>query len=342
MRGRLGLLVLAACALAGCSKGSSHEIKITGSSTVYPFTKAVADAYVKAGEDRTSPTIESIGTVAGIRRFCAGGAASPDVTDASRRLMRSEYEACQSAKVGEIVEIKIGIDGVALAQAKAGPKLALTLKDIYLALAANPLGKPNTAKTWRDVNPSLPATPIRVFGPPESSGTRDAFVQLLLEPGCRTASPDAVKLQGTGDPAPYHALCQTIRTDGAYVEMGEDFAAIANRAAQDPEALGLIGYAFLEAAQDKLHGVAIDGTAPDAQTIASGKYVGLRSLYLYVKKKPFDAKPDLRAFLKQYVEMTAPNGPLAKLGLIPLPESGRKSAIQNAENGFPLNPVSLP
>lgn len=343
MLGRLGLLMGATCALAACSGQSARPIEITGSSTVYPFTKAVADAYVQADDKRKPPTIAPIGTVAGIRQFCGGtGSKFPDIADASRRMRRAEFDKCQAAKVGEIVEITIGLDGIAFAESNVGSKLKLTRKDIYLALAANPMRKPNTARTWRDVNASLPAVPIRVLGPPASSGTRDALVQLLLEPGCLAADPDAAKLQSASDPALFANICQRIRGDGPYVEQGEDYTAIVRGVEQDPNALGLVGYSYLESSRARLHGVPIDGIAPDADAIASGKYAGLRSLYLYVKKSSLQAKPEIGEFLELYTGMTGPGGPLVKQGLIPLPDRARRNAAETAQFGFPLDPAVLP
>ena len=211
MLGRLVLFALSAVALSACDSGTTRPIRAVGSSTVFPFTTAVAEAFVNQDKRRAAPVIESIGSGAGFRAFCEGvGSQYPDIANASRRMKRTEYDTCQKNNVGEILEVQIGLDGVVLAESNAGPRLKLTRKDLYLALAANPMGKPNTAKTWRDVNPSLPAIPIYVMGPPSTSGTRDAFTELMLEPGCLEAYPEAKALKAGSCPAKFQDACMRI------------------------------------------------------------------------------------------------------------------------------------
>lgn len=343
MLGRLGVLACATLALAACDGSASREIRAVGSSTVYPFSRAVADAFVEGGKGRKAPSIESIGTGAGIRRFCEGaGYAHPDIADASRRMRRVEYDRCQSNGVGDIMEIPIGLDGIALAESNAGPKLQLTRKDLYLALAANPKGKPNAAKTWKDVNSTLPAIPILVLGPPATSGTRDAFVELILEQGCVEAMPEASELKKAADPALFDNSCRQIRGDGAYVEKGEDDNLIVEGLAQNPNALGLFGYSWLERNRARLHGVPIDGVAPDYAAIASSKYPGVRTLYLYVKKRHLEAVAGLKDFLNLYASMWAPNGPLAKRGLIAAPQKIRDRSLEAIQLALPLDVSALP
>lgn len=343
MPGRIGLLACASFALASCDGGSGRAIKATGSSTVHPFTKAVADAFVEARSGRAAPEIESTGTGAGFIRFCEGvGYEYPDIANASRRMKRAEYNKCQAKGVGEILEVPIGLDGIAFAESNAGPKLQLTRKDIYLALAANPRGKPNATKTWKDVNPALPAIPILVMGPPATSGTREAFVELILQPGCLEAMPEAQALKEATDPAPYHNACGTLRADGAYVQKGEDDHVIVQGLSQDPNAIGLIGYSYLEENKGKLHGVPIDGVAPDAASIASGKYAGMRLLYLYVKKKHIQAAPELQEFLNLYATMWAPGGPLARHGLVPASQRVRERSAETINIGRSVEAGSLP
>lgn len=345
MPGRSGALTCVALslALAACDGSSSREIRAVGSSTIYPFTRTVAEAFVEGKKGRKAPSIESIGTGAGIRRFCEGaGYAHPDIADASRRMRRIEYDRCQSNGVGDIIEVPIGLDGIALAESNAGPKLQLTREDLYLALAANPKGKTNAAKTWKDVNPKLPAIPILVIGPPATSGTRDAFVELILEHGCVEAMPEASELKKAADPALFDTACRQIRTDGAYAERGEDDNVIVEGLAQNPNALGLIGYSYLDRNRGRLHGIPIDGVTPDYAAIASGKYPGVRTLYLYVKKRHLDAVAGLKDFLNLYASMWAPEGPLAKRGLIASPQKVRERALETIQLALPLDVTALP
>lgn len=339
MKKTIALLLAASCALAACGEKPA-PIRITGSSTVYPFTAAVADSFASK-DGSVHPLVQSAGTVAGMKSFCAGPGA-PDLLDASRRITRDDLAACTANKVGDVLEIPIGLDGIALAEATAGPKLAVTTKDLYLALAANPMGKPNSAKTWRDVNPALPALPIKVLGPPESSGTRASFVTLLIEPGCLVAMPDAQALRTSGDPAKFDSVCSRLRSDGAFVSEGEDDNAIVAALEKDSQALGVFGYSYLERNMAQLRAVPIGGTAPNATTIANGTYPGVRQLYLYVKKAHMEKKPSIKEFLNLYLDMAAPAGPLVKAGLIPLSEKAAARARQTIEGGFPVERDALP
>lgn len=329
-----------ALTLAACSNQAT-PIAITGSSTVYPFTKAVADRFVTTAKDTAAPKIEEVGTIAGIKTFCAG-AGAPDVLDASRRINRKEFAICQANHVGDVMEIPIGLDGIALAESDAGPKLQVTDKDLYLALAANPLGKTNTAKLWRDVNPTLPAVPIKVLGPPASSGTRDSFVTLMLEPGCIAAIPDAAAMRSGGDPAKFEAMCRQIRADGPYVAAGEDDTATVKALEKNSGAVGLFGYSYLEQNASRLHGVPLNGVKPDAGTIGSGHYSGARQLFLYVKKAHLERKPAIKDFLNLYAEMWKPGGLLAKAGLIPLSDKAGARSLDTIKNGYPLELDDLP
>lgn len=342
MLGRLALIAIGALALSSCDGSATREIRIVGSSTVYPFTTAVAEAFVNAKGGRKAPVVESIGSGAGIRRFCEGvGPQFPDIANASRRMSRNEYDRCQANKVGPIMEITIGLDGVALAESNEGPKLRLSKQDIYRALAANPMGRPNTARTWRDVNPALPAIPILVMGPPSTSGTRDAFVELMLEPGCLEADPDAAKLKAAADPAPFDNTCRRIRDDGPYVDKGENDNLIVQGLAQNPNALGIFGYSYLEENENRLHGVPIEGVSPTYQTIADGQYPGARPLYLYVKKRHMKAVPGLKDFLTLYTTLWNPGGPLVKRGLIAAPEALRARMAEAVRLEQPLDPSTL-
>lgn len=339
--GRLAL-VGAALALTACDGNSAREIRVVGSSTVYPFTTAVAEAFVNQGGDRRAPVIESIGTGAGLKRFCEGvGWEFPDIANASRRIKKSEFELCAKNNVGEIMEVQIGVDGVALAESNRGPGLKLSKRDVYLALAANPLGRPNAFRTWAEVNPALPAIPIQVMGPPATSGTRDALVELVIEPGCAEADPEAKTLKSAKDTAPYDLRCKRIRDDGAYIDKGENDNLIVQGLATNPNAVGVFGYSYLEENHDRLTGVPIDGIAPSYAAIADKSYPGARPLFLYVKKRHLRAVPGLADFLTLYTKMWAPGGKLAARGLIAAPDDVRAAALREVEVRTPMTAAGL-
>lgn len=336
------LIALSALALAACNQQSTRDqIKVVGSSTVYPFTTAVAEAFVNTNSQAKAPVIEQGGTGAGMKLFCGGiGVAHPDIVNASRRIMKSELELCQKNGVTDIIEVQIGADGIALAESNNGPKMTLTRKDLYLALAANPMGKPNSFKTWKDVNPTLPALPIKVLGPPSTSGTRDAFAELILEPGCEEANPQAKALKES-DKNAFDNLCLLIRSDAAYIDSGENDNLIVQKLSTDPNALGIFGYSYVEENKQRLHGVPIDGVTPSYETIASNSYPGARALYIYIKKQHLKAVPGLKEFLTQYASMWAPDGPLVKRGLIASPQAARDAAAKTIDLETPLDPASL-
>ena len=232
-------LALSAC--GGAQSTSREQIRAVGSSTVYPFAKAVADALAKSNTEFKSPIIESTGTGGGMKLFCAGvGVQHPDIANASRRIKKSEFDDCQKNGVKDIVEVQVGLDGIAFAEAKGGPGVALTQADVYKALAANPFGKPNTAKTWADVNPALPAVPILVYGPPSTSGTRDALKELILMKGCDTDP--AMKALKDSDKEGHEKICTEVRSDGAYVDAGENDNLIVQKLEANPQAIGVFGY----------------------------------------------------------------------------------------------------
>jgi phosphate transport system substrate-binding protein len=342
MLGRLVLFALSAVALSACDGGTTRPIRAVGSSTVFPFTTAVAEAFVNQDKRRAAPVIESIGSGAGFRAFCEGvGAQFPDIANASRRMKRTEYDMCQKNNVGEIMEVEIGLDGVVLAESNNGPKLKLTRKDLYLALAANPIGKPNTAKTWKDVNPSLPAIPIYVMGPPSTSGTRDAFTELMLEPGCLEAYPEAKAIKEGHDPAKFQDACLRIRDDGPYVDKGENDNLIVQGLSQNPNALGIFGYSYLEENIDRLHGTPIEGVSPTNNDIVTGQYPGGRPLFIYVKKRHIKAVRGMQDFLNLYTTMWKPKGELTKRGLIAAPSQAQDQSAAIIEKGIALDPSQL-
>ena len=322
------LFVIAAPALQ--AQAVRDYISIVGSSTVYPFSTVVAEQFGRSTDFRT-PKIESTGSGGGLKLFCAGvGPAHPDITNSSRRIKQSELDMCRGNGVAEIVEVKIGYDGIVLANARSADRYELTRRDIYLALASDvpaPDGGEsfveNPYKTWKDVNPDLPAVEIEVLGPPPTSGTRDAFVELAMEGGCSTFA--WVKALKKTDKSEYKARCHTIREDGAYVEAGENDNLIVQKLSVNPNALGIFGFSFLDQNSDKVQGSLVDGVEPSFDAIADGDYPVSRPLYFYVKKAHVDIIPGIEEFLAEYTsERTwGPEGYLSDRGLIPMPDYER-------------------
>ena len=332
------VLALSACGGSGTSGGSRDFVRAVGSSTVYPFATAVAEAFAKEGHK--SPVIESTGTGAGMKLFCAGvGAQHPDIEDASRRMKKSEYEECKKNGVTDIVEVQVGIDGIAFAEAKSGPGMQLTPTDIYKALAANPFGKPNAAKTWKDVNPSLPDEPILVYGPPSTSGTRDALKELILQGGCDT-DPAMVALKKS-DEKKHTAVCQDIREDGPYVDAGENDNLIVQKLSQNPKALGIFGYSYLEENAATLNGVPLSGIKPTYDAIANFSYPGARPLYIYVKKQHLSPIKDLTAYVNAWTKAWGPDGYLKPKGMIVATDDVRKKSAEIVAKMTPLDPSVL-
>ncbi len=323
----LASAALAACGGSGSSSGAREQIRAVGSSTVYPFSTAVAEALAKANAGFKSPIIESTGTGAGMKLFCEGvGVGFPDIENASRRIKKSEYEDCAKNGVKDIVEVQVGLDGIAFAEAKGGPGFALTPVDIYKALAEKPFGKPNTAKTWKDVNPQLPALPITVYGPPKTSGTRDALAELILEKGCD--SDPAMKALKESDKDQHKAICTGVRTDGAYVEQGENDNLIVQKLAANPNVVGIFGYSFLEENTDKLKGIPISGVIPTYAAITDFSYPGARPLYIYIKAAHLKSIRGLREFAAEFASAWGPDGYLKKKGMVISSDAVR---AQNAE-----------
>jgi phosphate transport system substrate-binding protein len=318
------------------------QMRAVGSSTVYPFAKAVAERVARANPRLGTPIIESTGTGAGMKLFCAGvGERFPDIENASRRMKASEAKLCTANGVTKITEIQVGLDGVAFATAKGTPIQGLTQRDIYLAIAKTPFGKPNKTKTWKDVNAKLPALPIRVYGPPSTSGTRDALGELIMTPPCEAnAGMAALK---KSDEAKFKAICTGVRTDGAYIETGENDNLIVQKLEANPGTIGVFGYSYLEENADKLRGIAINGVVPTYQSISAFKYPGARPLYVYVKNAHVGAIPAVRAFVAEFTKESAfgPNGYLLRAGLIAAPTPVRARAQAAARGLVPLNLASL-
>lgn len=351
----LGLTV--AAIVTNVSTASARDsISVVGSSTVYPFATVVAERFGKS-TDFKAPKVESTGSGGGLKLFCKGvGVATVDITNASRRIKSSEFEQCQKNGVKEIVEVLIGYDGIVLANAKGSTPMELSRKDIYMALAKlvpGPDGKliENPNKTWKDVNPALPATKIEVLGPPPTSGTRDAFVELALEGGARkVADINALRkmkakqadeiqaiVKKLGIEAAWAAAVQkkgakakgkdvvkiigrSVREDGAYIEAGENDNLIVNKLVANPNALGIFGFSFLDQNSDKVQGSVIDGNAPTFEAIAGGEYKVSRPLYFYVKKAHIGTVPGIQEYLNTFVseDTIGPDGYLIDKGLIPL------------------------
>ncbi len=322
------LMLLPAMSQAGASRG---YIAIVGSSTVYPFATVVAERFGKTTKFKT-PKIESTGSGGGLKLFSAGsGIKTPDITNASRRIKKSEYERCQKNGVHDVVEIKIGYDGIVVANAKTAPRLVLSRRDLYLALAKevpNPDGSAtvikNPYKTWHDVNPELPSTKIRVLGPPPTSGTRDAFVELVMQGGAKTFP--WLKALKKKDKHKFKAIAHTLREDGAYVEAGENDNLIVQKLEADLDTLGIFGFSYLDQNSDKIQGSLVDGVEPTFENIANGKYPVSRPLFFYVKKSHVGMIPGIRGYLAEFTSEKAfgEDGYLSDRGLIPMPKSERE------------------
>ncbi|MCL6741683.1 substrate-binding domain-containing protein [Sphingomonas sp. RB56-2] len=337
--------IYAATAVAAFSlpaMADARSLRAVGSSTVYPFAKMAAERVARANPRLGTPIIESTGTGAGMKLFCAGvGERFPDIENASRRMKASEAKLCAANGVKDVTEIQIGLDGVAIATAKATGIAGLTQKDLYLALAKTPYGKPNKAKTWKDVNGKLPALPIRVYGPPTTSGTRDALGELLLTPPCE-ANP-AMAAMKKADEAKFKAICTGIRTDGAYIEAGENDNLIVQKLGANPGTLGIFGYSFLEENAATIKGVAVNGVQPTYQTIAAFQYPGARPLYIYVKNAHVAAIPAIRAFVAEMTKESAigPKGYMLAGGLVSAPAPIRARSQQAARNLTPVKFAEL-
>jgi len=330
--------LLAAC--GGTQSQSRDQIRAVGSSTVYPFAKVIAANLAKTNSEFKSPIIESTGTGAGMNLFCKGaGAEHPDIANASRRMKKSEYEDCAKNGVKDVVEIQVGLDGIAFAEAKGGLAMALTPVIVYKALAANPFGKSNTAKTWHDVDPSLPAEPILVYGPPSTSGTRDALKELILEKGCKS-DPAMEELKKT-DEDRFKDICGTVRSDGAYVDAGENDNLIVQKLEANPKAVGAFGFSYLEENADRLTGLTMSGITPTYETISSFEYPGARPLYIYVKAAHLNAIKGLKEFVAEWAKSWDRDGPLAKAGMVVSPDDVRTRMSQVASQFTLLDPSEL-
>jgi phosphate transport system substrate-binding protein len=356
---------LSAAIVSGTAQAAARDyISIVGSSTVYPFATVVAEQFGKTTKFKT-PKVESTGSGGGLKLFCSGvGVEHPDITNASRRIKKSEQDLCAKNGVKDIIEVKVGYDGIVLGQSKATKPLNLTRKDIFLALAKQVPGKDgklidNPNKTWKDVNAALPDTKIEVLGPPPTSGTRDAFVELAMEGGAKKYE-DLAKLRGSKDEAEikslmaklgipesaynksgkkvFQAVSHGIREDGAFIEAGENDNLIVQKLEANPSAVGIFGFSFLDQNADKIHGAMVDGKEPTFDNIADGAYPVSRPLYFYVKKAHVNAVPGIQEYLAEFTSEKAygEEGYLSEKGLIPMPEAERGQFRYDASSLTPM------
>jgi phosphate transport system substrate-binding protein len=322
-------LAAAATVLVVGAAQARDQIRVVGSSTVFPFSTAVAEQFGKMGKFKT-PVVESTGTGGGFKLFCAGvGEGHPDITNASRAIKKSEFDDCTKAGV-KMTEVKIGFDGIVLANSKASKPMNLTLGQLYLALAKQvPQGGKlvaNPYKMWSEIDKSLPNVKIEVLGPPPTSGTRDAFVELAMEGGCGQVS-GAKELGLTG------SKCHAVREDGTWIDAGENDNLIVQKLVANKDAFGVFGYSFLDQNADKLQGSSFGGTAPTFDNIASGKYSVSRSIFFYVKQNHVGSIPGIKEFVTEFTTDKAwgRSGYLADKGLIPLPDAERKKVATSAQ-----------
>jgi phosphate transport system substrate-binding protein len=320
--------ILAAASLlalaASPAFAARDQIRIVGSSTVYPFTTTVAEQFGKTSGMKT-PVVESTGTGGGFKLFCAGvGEANPDFTNASRAIKKGEFEDCAKNGVTDIVEIKIGFDGLSLAQSKAAPDLGLSKQQVFMALAAQVPDKdgklvPNPYKTWSDIDPSLPNVKIEVLGPPPTSGTRDSFAELVMEKGAEKF--ESLAELKKSDAKAFEKVWKSMREDGAFIEAGENDNLIVQKLQANPNALGIFGFSFLEENAATIKDVAVDGVKATYETIADGSYKVARPLYVYMKKQHVDVIPGMKEFVAEFVSEKAlgEEGYLAEKGLVTLP-----------------------
>jgi len=334
---RLAPLTVAALLVSGfpLESGAREQIRIVGSSTVFPFATAVAEQFGRTSSFAT-PVIESTGSGGGLKLFCAGvGIEFPDMTNSSRRIKASEVKLCATNGVTEIVEVQVGFDGIVLANSKAVPRYSLSLEQIFRALAKQvPVdGKlvENPYNKWSDIDPSLPEVRIEVLGPPPTSGTRDAFVELAMEGGAKAIP--ALKALRSEDKKAFKAVAHAIREDGYYIEAGENDNLIVQKLEANPSALGIFGFSFLDQNIDKIQGSLVGGVEPTFENIADGVYGVSRSLYFYVKTAHVDVIPGVREYIAEFTSERAAGeeGYLSDRGLIPLPDADRAAVREGSE-----------
>ena len=332
----LGLAGVATVALAGTAE-ARDQIRIVGSSTVYPFATAVAEQF-GTKYDFPTPVVESTGSGGGLKLFCAGvGEGHPDITNSSRRIEQSEVETCAANGIEEITEVQIGYDGIVLANSKNSERMTVTIPQIWMALAKEvPVDgeiKANPYQNWSEIDASLPDAKIEVLGPPPTSGTRDAFVELVMGSGCEEFEEVAAL-----DEDRMEAVCATMREDGAFVEAGENDNLIVQKLQANPEAFGIFGFSFLDQNLDVLQGSMINGEEPTFENIAEGGYPVSRSLYFYVKNAHVDVISGIKEYVDEFTSEAAigEDGYLSDKGLIPLSEEELEKVREQALNFTPL------
>ena len=320
---------------------ASEGIDIVGSSTVYPFSTVAAERFSQITGGR-SPKVESTGSGGGLALFCAGyGERTPDITNASRRIKKSEQKLCAKNGVSKVLEVKIGYDGIAIAQSIQGAVFALTRRELFLALGRDIYGhdgvlQPNPNKKWRDINPNFPDTAILVYGPPPTSGTRDAFAELVLEKGCARFS--QMKALKKSDKKKYKAVCHSVREDGAYIEVGENDNIIIQKLASNPDTLGIFGFSFLDENRDKVRGFAVEGQLPEFNAIANGDYSVSRPLFFYAKLQHYGKTEELQNFVEFFIqpEVMGDDGFLTERGLIPLSPDEYQAIVKAVKEQTPM------
>ncbi len=333
--------VVALTAVAASAQDARDTIRIVGSSTVFPFSTAVAEQFGQSG-DFPTPVVESTGSGGGLKLFCAGiGFEHADVTNSSRRIKSSEVRRCAENGIMDITEVMIGFDGIVLGNSRGADRLSIDIPDLWLALAAEVPDAhgdivANPYAMWSEIDDSLPAVAIRVMGPPPTSGTRDAFVELVMEEGCGHF--EAVAMIEESDEDRFESICASIREDGAFIEAGENDNLIVQKLEADPHAFGIFGFSFLDQNINKIQGSMMNGVEPTFDNIASGDYPVSRSLYFYVKNAHLDLVPGIAAFVAAFTSEDAwgPFGYLADKGLIPLPDGERAAMAASANAATPL------
>jgi phosphate transport system substrate-binding protein len=336
------LAALFACGRVQAQAGRDY-IYIVGSSTVYPFSTVVAERFGRRSEFKT-PKVESTGSGGGLKLFCDGvGVQHPDIANSSRAIKQTEIDTCAKNGVKDIIEVKIGYDGIVLANAVSATSMSLTRQDVFLALAKEVPGEedgelvPNPYRTWSDVNADLPATRIEVLGPPPTSGTRDAFVELAMEGGCKTIP--WINALAAADEGRFRRICHSIREDGVFIEAGENDNLIVQKLQANPRAMGIFGFSFLDQNADKVKGASVDGREPTFDSIADGSYPVSRPVFFYVKKAHADVIPGLRNFLAEFTSERAWGdfGYLSDRGLIPLPPTERAEVAAAVRSLTPID-----
>ncbi|MEM7666509.1 MAG: substrate-binding domain-containing protein [Pseudomonadota bacterium] len=336
MSGRALLLGASLAVLAGCGEAAEEAgadpITIIGSSTVFPFAEKVAADYVAANAGAAVPSVESTGSSEGIETFCTGqGPDTADIVNASRRMTITEFNRCNNNGVSEIIEIKVGRDGIAFASSvDDGIDLELTPGIVYRALAANPFGEEQANESWSDVDGSLEDAPILVYGPPSTSGTRDALLDIVMQPVCKTNG--AMAALEESDPTAFEQNCHAMRSDASYIDQGEQDDLIVRKIANNPRAIGVFGYSYLEENADTVKGLPMNGIEPTAETIADGSYPASRPLYIYVKKAHIGVTPGIEEYLSQWAQSWSAGGPLTAIGLVPATDEVQATSADAVAN----------